>query len=104
MTEHLPTSDFELALERLVLADQLCPSDTTAKKMMAACYRKLDRPDDERAVLEQIASLDSDDVALYERLLELTSAGKDWLATSRFNYWRCGCWAVAGAWWPGRSM
>jgi tetratricopeptide (TPR) repeat protein len=64
-------------LQRLL---ELCPESTgptSPYALLAAVYRKLDETREERAVLEQLATLDSDAVDAYLRLMELAEAQND---------------------------
>ena len=47
---------------------------------LASIYQKLDRPDDERRILEQFAMINDDAVAANLRLVELQTESSDWSA------------------------
>jgi tetratricopeptide (TPR) repeat protein len=59
----------------------LYPGDVgpnNAYRLLAAAHRELGETDRERAVLDQLASLDADAADVYLRLMELQSAAEDW--------------------------
>lgn len=75
--------------EALVAAQQAaqqCPDEPAAWQLQARCFRDLDQPQQERQALDTWAALDADDVNLYLRLLELTTAAEDWEATERYAH------------------
>ena len=51
-----------------------------AYERLASVYQKLDRPTDERRILEQFASISDDDVPANLRLVELQTEASDWAA------------------------
>ncbi len=78
---------FVAALEPLAAMLRLYPRDASGEghlAMSARVHRELKEVVQERAVLESLAALKSDNVDLFARLSELTSQADDWDATRRF--------------------
>jgi tetratricopeptide (TPR) repeat protein len=64
----------------------LYPDDVgpdSAYRLLAAAHRQLGEKDEEREVLERLASLDADAVDAYLRLMELCAEEEDWAGTAR---------------------
>ena len=73
-------TDAEATLQQLI---KLYPSyigGDNAYERLAGVYRKLDRPGDERKVLEQFAAISDDAVPANLRLIELQTEASDWVA------------------------
>ena len=78
---------FAAARETLDMMRRLYPRDASSEghlAMSARVLRELKELAQERAVLESLASLKSDNVELFARLCELTSQAEDWDATRKF--------------------
>jgi tetratricopeptide (TPR) repeat protein len=76
------------SLEKLI---QFFPGNTgpdNAYWLLAEAHRGLNETNDERVVLTTLANLEADDVDTYSRLMELSSAAKDWgaVATNAQRY------------------
>lgn len=75
--------DAEQTLRRLI---KLYPSyigGDNPYERLAEVYRKLERPSDERKVLEQFAVINDDSVSANLRLIELQTADSDWPAVEQ---------------------
>lgn len=57
---------------------QAFPSDSLTARLLARCYRELGKADEERAILDQLASVDADAFDSFERLAELAAADNAW--------------------------
>ncbi len=71
------------AIEPLEQMIDLFPNNadnSSTYEMLAMVYRKLDQPEKEREVLESLATLDSDNLEAYRRLIEMAQARQDWEA------------------------
>ncbi|MBM3846398.1 MAG: tetratricopeptide repeat protein [Verrucomicrobia bacterium] len=66
-------------LEELVRSFPLQTDPGNAHEMLAQVYRELKLPKEERRLLDKYASVDSNALDAYSRLMELATADKDWL-------------------------
>lgn len=75
--------DAEQTLRHLIrLYPSYIGSDNPYQRL-AEVYRQLERPSDERQVLEQFADINDDSVAANLRLIELQTADEDWSAVEQ---------------------
>lgn len=76
-------NDAEQTLRHLIkLYPSYIGSDNPYERL-AEVYRQLERPSDERQVLEQFAEINDDSVAANLRLIELQTADEDWSAVEQ---------------------
>jgi tetratricopeptide (TPR) repeat protein len=72
---------FAEAVEPLKTVVEKFPEDTgatSARNLLASAYRGLKDEERERETLDQIAALESDEPEVYQRLMELESARRNW--------------------------
>jgi tetratricopeptide (TPR) repeat protein len=74
--------DAKPILQRLL---KLYPQSKAARTMLATVHRELNETDDELVVLKEIAEISADDVAAFERLMELCAEQGDWQSVAEYG-------------------
>lgn len=74
----LAAQQWSRAITVLEKATQLSSLEKQVYPLLAKAYRKNGEPEKEFKTLEKLATLESDSVELFNRLLEITSANGDW--------------------------
>lgn len=59
-------------------------SENNPHRLLAQVYRETNNPVMERAVLESFAALSADDLAVFQRLVEMHSSAGDWASAAKF--------------------
>jgi len=76
--------EFAKATERLERVVTLSPTTKPAYPLLAASYRQLNQPEKELTALEAMVTQEASSVELFTRLLEISSANKDWDKTKLY--------------------
>ena len=76
--------DWARAASTLEKVIELSPKTKAAYPPLARAYRELGEPERELEVLESLAGFEADSVELFTRLLEISSANRDWEKTKQY--------------------